>query len=637
MTMTMITTETLQADFKRRLTEARRLTDELRKLSQDTPGVERLRAFDRIERALNAPLSLFIELHPDAEARAAARTLQQELSSFSTELALDREIFEGLAAIDPSELESADERRLLERTLRDYRRSGVDKDEPTRAKIKVLFEELVEIGQAFGQNIAEDTRTLEILDGAAGLDGLPADYIEAHPEDADGVVRVTTDPPDYIPFLTFAHRADLRTELSRLMGQRAWPANEGVLRRMIEKRHELAQLLGYASWADYVTEDKMVGSGEAAGGFIQRMRDLAAQRATAELSELRALKERSGYGSEPLRISERAYLTERMKQERFDFDSQEARPYFAYENVKHGVFATSQALYGIEFCRNETEPVWHESVECWDIVDAGEVVARFWLDMHPRPDKFKHAAMFDMVKGVSGESLPAACLGCNFPRPTADDPALLLHSQVTTFFHEFGHLLHHLFSTQRFVSIAGIATEWDFVEVPSQMYEEWAWDACVLATFATHHETGEPIPAELVARMRAAEEYGKGIHIGTQMFYAALSLSYYDHDPVTLDLAGHMHALAREAPIPPDADSRFYASFGHLHGYSAMYYTYAWSEVIAKDLFSCFADDLMNGETADRYRASVLAAGGSKDANALVRDFLGRDYSFEAFERWLEA
>jgi len=633
----MNTAADLRVDFERRLTEARRLAETVRVLPESCSPSDVVSTFDRIERELDAPLSLFIELHPEADVRAAGRELQQELSSFLTGLALDRGLYERLAAIDPAELTDADARRFLELTLRDYRRSGVDQDEATRARIKALHEELVEIGQAFTRNIAEDTRTLEIPDGPAGLDGLPADYVESHPPDPDGVVRVTTDPPDYIPFMTFANRADLRERLSGLMSQRAWPVNEDVLKRLIEKRHELARLLGYESWADYVTEDKMVGSGAAAGEFIARLRGLIAERAAAELDELRACKERLGQGDGPIRLYERAYLTERLKQERYRFDSQEARPYFAYENVKQGVFATSEALFGVTFERDEGAPVWHESVECWNVVDDGEVVARFWLDMHPRPDKFKHAAMFDMRKGIEGEVLPEACLGCNFPRPTADDPALLLHSQVTTFFHEFGHLLHHLFSTQRFSAIAGIATEWDFVEVPSQMYEEWAWDAGVLARFATHHETGEPIPAELVARMRAAEEYGKAIQLGTQMFYASLSLSYYDRDPRELDLAAHMHALAREAPIPQDEDSHFYASFGHLHGYSAMYYTYAWSQVIAKDFFSRFEGDLMNDRTANEYRATVLSAGGSKDANELVRDFLGRDYSFEAFERWLRA
>jgi thimet oligopeptidase len=273
----------------------------------------------------------------------------------------------------------------------------------------------------------------------------------------------------------------------------------------------------------------------------------------------------------------------------------------------------------------------------FDVVDKGEVVARFYLDMHARDNKFKHAAMFHVAEGVAGETLPEACLACNFPEPRGDDPGLMLHDQVTTFFHEFGHLLHHLFGgAQRFARFSGIATEQDFVEVPSQMYEEWAWSHDVLKTFALHYRTGEPISADMVARMRAAEEYGKGLHVLQQMYYARLSLACYERDPRSLDVTREaMRLKAEMLPTPHAEGSYMHASFGHLHGYSAMYYTYMWSLVIAKDLFTRFEDDLMNTGTANEYRATILGPGGSKDAAELVRDFLGREYGFEAFESWL--
>jgi thimet oligopeptidase len=197
--------------------------------------------------------------------------------------------------------------------------------------------------------------------------------------------------------------------------------------------------------------------------------------------------------------------------------------------------------------------------------------------------------------------------------------------------------LHHLFGgRQRYLAFSGIATEWDFVEAPSQMYEEWAWDAGVLHRFARHHQTGETIPRDLVARMRQAEEYGKGLHVGTQMFYAALSLSYYEKGAEGVDLTEEMVELKkRMSPVPHEPGTHFQASFGHLHGYSAIYYTYMWSLVIAKDLFSRFEGDLMNGAVAGAYRQAVLAPGGTRDAADLVREFLGRDYAFEAWESWL--
>jgi thimet oligopeptidase len=313
------------------------------------------------------------------------------------------------------------------------------------------------------------------------------------------------------------------------------------------------------------------------------------------------------------------------------------RPYFAYANVRDGVLATSAALYGIEFRRNSTQPVWHASVECFDVVDRGGLVARVYLDMHPRPNKYKHGAMFDLRTGAGGDGVPEAALVCNFPEPNDSDPALLLHRDVTTFFHEFGHLLHHLFAgRQRFLAFAGIATEWDFVEVPSQLYEEWAWDAGVLARFARHFETGESIPRELVARMREADEYGKGLFVATQMYLAMLSLSYHDRDPRELDLDAHMRELRSSMlPFPHTPGTCFYASFGHLNGYSAIYYTYMWSLVIAKDLFSRFDGALMDARVASAYRNAVLAPGGTRDAAELVEAFLGRAYDTRAWENWL--
>jgi thimet oligopeptidase len=437
--------------------------------------------------------------------------------------------------------------------------------------------------------------------------------------------------------MSYSTRGDLRRRLHFEHLNRAYPQNDDVLKTLLARRHELATLLGYASWADYVTEDKMVKSAAAAREFIERVSELARGRMDAEYGELLERKRLDEPDADAVHGWETTFYTERVKEEKFGFDSQSVRPYFGYKNVRDGVLATSEALYGIQFRRDDEVDRWHPSVECYEVMDGGERVARLWLDMHPRPDKYKHAAMFDLKSGVAGEALPEACLVCNFTEPTDSDPGLLLHSQVTTFFHEFGHLLHHLFGgRQRYLSFSGIATEWDFVEAPSQMYEEWAWDAGVLQHFATHYETGEPIPAELVARLRAAEEYGKGLHVGTQMFYAALSLSYYDHDPQELDLTKHMVELKqRMSPVPYEPGTHFPASFGHLHGYSAIYYTYMWSLVIAKDLFSRFDGDLMNGATAGQYRLSVLAPGGSQDAADLVRAFLGRDYAYEAWEAWL--
>jgi len=632
--------EDLRALAAERIAAARAARAEFVALDPRTTPAQVVAAFDAIRRPLDAvrgPAQLLSQVHPSVDVRTAGLDAVREVASFETDLSLDRACFERLATTDAAALPPV-ERRLLERALRDFRRSGVDRDDATRARIQRLNEELVRTGQSFDVHIARDRRTVRFAEGRAALRGLPEDYVAAHPEDAEGGVTVSTDPSDFVPFMSYAQRGELRRQLYLAYTNRAAPDNLEVLRHLLELRHELARLLGYASWAEYITEDKMIRTGQAAREFVQRVAELARPRLEAEVAELLDEKRRSDPSAERIHDWERTYWTERVKARRLGFDSQSVRPYFAYANVRDGVLSTSALLFGIEFVRRPDEPVWHPTVECYDVHERGRRVARLYLDMHPRSDKYKHAAMFDLHLGQSGAGLPAAALVCNFPEPKGRDAALLLHQEVTTFFHEFGHLLHHLFAgSQRYLAFAGIATEWDFVEAPSQMYEEWAWDSGVLARFARHHQSGEPIPSELVAAMRRAEEYGKGIHVSVQMFYAALSLALHERDPKELDPQRLLIDLkSRLLPFPHEPESRFLASFGHLNGYSAIYYTYMWSLVIAKDLFSRFEGSLMDPSTAADYRRQILEPGGASDAADLVSSFLGRPYGFAAWQRWLE-
>ncbi len=634
--------QALRAFAGDRLDAARAVRDAFLARDAQTPPQSLLAAYDAIRWPLDeigGRAQLLSQTHPSEAVREAAREAIQEISAFSTDLSLDRRVFERLLAISPAALAEPGDRRLLEHTLRDYRRSGVDRDEASRARIKSLTDELVRAGQTFDANIAGDTRRLVLSDGPAALAGLPEDYVRAHPPDATGAVTITTDPSDYVPFMTYARRGDLRRELYLAHANRAAPQNLDVLRRILGLRHELAGLLGYPSWADYITEDKMIKTAGAARDFVQRVAGLARSLMESEVSELLEEKRREDPGASVIHEWERAHWTERVKARKLAFDSQSVRPYFPFERVRDGVLATSASLYGIEFRRYLAQPVWHESVECYEVLERGERIARVYLDLHPRPDKYKHAALFDLRSGLEGVSLPEAALVCNFPRPKGGDPGLFLHHDVVAFFHEFGHLLHHLFAgRQRYLAYSGIATEWDFVEVPSQLYEEWAWDPGVLARFARHRESGEPIPAELVARMRRADEHGKGVHVSLQMLYAALSLALHERDPSGLDPLGVLVELKRRRlPFPHEPGSRFLASFGHLHGYSALYYTYMWSLVIAKDLLGGFGGELGRTAEARRYREAILAPGGSRDAADLVRDYLGRDPAFAAWERWLHS
>ena len=315
------------------------------------------------------------------------------------------------------------------------------------------------------------------------------------------------------------------------------------------------------------------------------------------------------------------------------------RPYFELSRVQRGLFDLSSRLFGIEYRPLAGAPLWHEDVTAWEVVEGGKLLGRFFLDLHPREGKYKHAAQFTLTSGVLGGALPEGVLVCNFPK-AGKDPALLDHGEVVTYFHEFGHLLHHLFAGQtRWAGLSGVRTEWDFVEAPSQMLEEWCWDAEVLEGFARHWQTNQLIPRALVARMRAADEFGKGLRVRQQMFYAATSLRFHDRDPAGLDTTALGNELQeRYTPFRRVEDTYFQESFGHLEGYSAIYYTYMWSLVIAKDLFGEFRRaGLLDPQTARRYRHSILAPGGSGPAAGLARDFLGREISFDAFAEWLDA
>ena len=599
-----------------------------------------LRAFDAAFAALGeaaSRASLARNVHPDPVLRDAAEAAEQEVDALSTELSLDRGLYDALAALDASREDGAT-RYLVAKSLRDFRRAGVDRDAATRMRVRALREELVRIGQEFGRNIKDDVRRLELE--RADLDGLPEDWRRLHPLGEGGRVTVTTDNTDYVPFMTYARSESAREALWRLYRLRGHPKNLDVLSRMLARRAELSRLLGYPSWAAYVTEDKMIGSADAAADFIARIAGASEARMRRDHAQLLARKRKDAPGAARVESWDSAYLQERIKAEEYGFDSQSVRPFFEYGRVKRGVLDVTGRLFGIAYRRDAAAEVWHPDVEAYEVLEGDRLLGRIYLDMHPREGKYKHYAQFTLSSGQAGVRLPEGVLVCNFPRPSAAGPALMEHGDVKTFFHEFGHILHHVLGGHtRWAAHSGVATEWDFVEAPSQMLEEWVWDPGVLATFARHVETGEPIPAEVVRRMKAADEYGKGLMVRQQMFYASTSLELHRRDPDRLDTTALVAEMQeRYTPFRHVDGTYFHESFGHLDGYSAIYYTYMWSLVIAKDLFGPFREaGLMTPETARRYRKTILEPGGSKPAAELVKDFLGRPHAFEAYEAWLNS
>jgi thimet oligopeptidase len=586
--------------------------------------------------AAAAQTSLMENVHPDSLLRTAAEEEDQKVSALATEISLDKRVYDALSKLDVSQAD-AETKFYVERELRDFRLAGVDKDDATRAQIKVLRDTLVKIGQEFDRNIRGDVRTIQVA-SAADLAGLPDDFIASHKPGADGKITLNINYPDYVPVMTYCKNDDVRKRLYMEYNNRAYPKNIEVLDRMIAKRGELANLLGYPTWADYITANKMVGSPKNARDFIDKIVTASGTSAERDYQTLLQRKQKNVPGATGVSFWETSYWSEMVRKSDYSFDSQSVRPYFPYDEVKQGVLDVSARLFGVTFKRVPDAPVWDPSVECYEMYDGGKLTGRFYLDMHPRDNKYNHAAQFDIKTGVEGRQIPEAALICNLPGGTPGEPALCEYNDVNTFFHEFGHLLHTMFAGHhKWCGVGGIRTEHDFVEAPSQMLEEWMRDPATLATFARHYQTHEPIPAATVKQMNRANDFGKGLQVRRQMVYADLSLSVYDRDPRKVDTTELIKSLIKAyQPFPYVEGTHFQCAFGHLDGYSAVYYTYMWSLVIAKDMFAQFdKNDLLAPGVAKKYRDTVLAPGGSAPAAKLVENFLGRPFNFNAYQAWL--
>jgi thimet oligopeptidase len=613
----------------------------------------------------------------DKGVRDQAQLEAQRVSVAGSALSLNRDVYEALVAINVEKASPAT-KHYLERTLLSYRLAGVDKDQPTRDRLQTLHEKATRLSLEFSRNIQEGGKTIQAT--ADELEGLPADYLARHPFDADGNVVISTDPPDMQPVMTFAANSSLRERMFLAYNTRAYPANRQVLLDLLATRQEIASILGFRSWADLATADQMMQSAANVRTFLEKLNEASRDGAKHEHKlVLDFARERHGNLKE-IDITSRGYWYEQFRRAAFDFDSQSVRPYFPYAQVEAGVLKTAAQLFKVEFRRSQAT-AWHRSVSVFDVFEGGVHVGRFYLDMHPREGKDKWFSAAPVVTGVRGRVIPEAALICNFPggdeepvlltpqqletlsgepehipqqqhelearaaeaerrasQQTPRDPGLLQYSDVVTFFHEFGHLMHAILGGHtEWVGLSGFATEGDFIEVPSQMLEEFFRDEKLLQSFAKHYETGEVLPSETIKKMKRAGSFGRADWVRSQLYYTTLSLDLHDQDPTKLDLDEITKRLYQSLQPWTWADgNRMYASFGHLTGYSSNYYTYAFDKVIALDFFGQFdPKDLLGCEAGARYRKTVIEQGGSKPGRQLVRDFLGRDEEFSAFSKWL--
>jgi thimet oligopeptidase len=578
----------------------------------------------------------------DKAVRDQAQDEAQRVSMAGSALSLNRAVYEALAAI---QLEGASPatKHFVERTLLGYRLAGVDKDQATRDRLQALHEKATRHSLEFSRNIQEGGKTIEATEFE--LDGLPPDYLARHPANAEGKIILSTDQPDMQPVMTFASDPALRERMFLAYNTRAYPANQQILLDLLATRQEIATVLGFRSWADLATADQMMGSAANVRVFLEKLNQASLDGARREVELVMDFVRRRDPGTESIDMASRGYWYEQFRRSAFDFDSQSVRPYFPYPQVEAGVLETAARLFKIDF-RPADAKAWHPDVSVFDVFEGTRRVGRFYLDMHPREGKDKWFSAAPIVTGVRGRALPEAALICNFPGGAAEstepgqehDPGLLQYNDVVTFFHEFGHLMHAILGGHtEWAGLSGFATEGDFIEVPSQMLEEFFRDEKLLQSFARHYKTGEVLPTEIIQKMKLAGAFGRADGMRTQIYYTTLSLDLHDQDPAGLDLDAVTKKLYTSLqPWTWIEGNRMYASFGHLMGYSSNYYTYAFDKVIALDFFNQFdPTDLLGCDAGSRYRKAVLEQGGSKPGREMVRDFLGRDEEFAAFSTWL--
>lgn len=601
-----------------------------------------LRLYDAAIEQLNlagAQAGILNSVAADKSVRDQAQLEAQRVAMAGAALSLNRPVYDALHAVDLGGATSAT-RHFVERTLLTYRLAGVDKDQATRDRLQSLHEKATRLSLEFSRNIQEGGKTVQAT--TAELAGLPEDYLTRHPatkDESTGEERVTltTDQPDMQPVMTFAASPALRERMFLAYNTRAYPANKQILLDLLSTRQEIASVLGFRSWADLATADQMMQSAANVRKFLSRLDEASRDGARGEHKQILEFAQKRQPGLTAIDITSRGYWYEQFRRAAFDFDSQSVRPYFPYGKVETGVLDAAARLFKVQFRRSDA-PAWHPAVSVYEVLDEGRLAGRFYLDMHPRDGKDKWFSAAPVTTGVRGRYLPEAALICNFAGGEPGDPGLMQYSDVVTFFHEFGHLMHAILGgNTEWAGVSGFATEGDFIEVPSQMLEEFFRDEKLLQAFARHHETGEVLPSKVIRDLKRASAFGRADWMRSQLYYTTLSLDLHDQDPAAIDLDSITRQLYESFQSWTWLEgNRMYASFGHLTGYSSNYYTYAFDKVIALDFFGQFDPaDLLGCEAGARYRKTVLEQGGSKPGREMVRSFLGRDEEFAAFSRWL--
>ena len=586
------------------------------------------------------PLVFNAHVSPDPATRRTALAIEKVMNRRFVELGQNEELYRRVeaAAAKGEALDEAD-RRLLEKTLRDYRDSGLGLPPETRARLKAVQQKLADLATRFEMNINNHRDWLEVDE--AGLAGLPEGYKDGLERTPEGKYKVGLDYPSYVPFMRYAQDGELRRALHQKYENRAMPENLPILREGLELRREMATLLGHADYPALALKDRMAKSAARVAAFLERLHDRVRERAKSELGEVLAIKREERPGAMAVEDHERAYYARVLRERRYAFDAEEVRQYFPVDRVVEGVLKVYQRSLGVTFTEVAGGPVWHPEVRLFEIKDAksGEALGHFYLDLFPREGKYTHAAAFPLLMGratPAGYDKTAAAMVANFPKAAGGRPALLTHGDVETFFHEFGHLMHQTLTKARHMSFSGTSVALDFVEAPSQMLENFAWEREVLDEVSGHWRTGEKLPEELFRKMTAARRFNEGVNTLFQIAMAAADMAL--HALVPADPSREFNrVVAAITGVAAAAGSNPAASFGHLMGgYGAGYYSYLWSLVFAEDIYSVFkALGPLNPEAGARYRREILETGSERPEEESLRAFLGREPNEDAFLRTL--
>ena len=621
---------------------------------------------ERLELAM-AVIGHLESVQSSPELRAAYAAVQPEVSAFYSSITLSAGVWgavKAFASTDEARAQGGARRRFLDKTLADFRRNGADLDPAGKERLSAIDVELATITLRYAQNVLDATHAFELVElDRARLSGLPEQAVEAARESAarKGLAgyRFTLQAPSYTPVLAYLDDAALRERMYRAFNSRGTSGdldNVPIVTRALELRREKAKILGFATFADLALDDRMAKTGAAARRFLEVLRDKSEPFFRRENEELLAFRRElepswrpgpgsldpggpGGPGAPELMPWDIAYYAEKLRKARFDFDEEALRPYFPLEGVLGGLFEIAHRLYGVRVEPWAGAPVWHPSVRAFVIREAdGRDEAAFYVDVTPRESKRDGAWMHGLHTAVPGRGRHVEVLAANVTPPLGDRPALLSHREVETMFHEFGHLLHHASSRVPVRSLAGTQVAWDFVELPSQIMENWCWEREALDLFARHHETGETIPEEMLRRMRAARTFRAANAMMRQLGFAEVDLALHmdyrpeEHGPV---IPWSRTILQRFSAARLPDDHATLAAFTHLFaspvGYAAGYYSYKWAEVLDADAFSRFKrEGLFDRTVGEAFRGGILARGDSEDPAVLYRGFMGREPTIDA-------